>query len=130
MDARLATATTIRRNSPERGDVTTAKTKADCHKAGAMWDAKTSACSTKRCKPTVALATLRRGVGFGRRIFCCKLFAFGTKLHESKSFSEGVTRRTMRKRLASNNKTQKLVAGTVQEIPQHHLPAATYEGGG
>ena len=30
------------------GDVTTAKTKADCHKAGGMWDAKTSACSAKK----------------------------------------------------------------------------------
>ena len=45
------------------GDVTTAKTKADCHKAGGMWDAKTSAVEPKRCKSTVALATLRRGVG-------------------------------------------------------------------
>ena len=30
------------------GDVTAAKTKADCHKAGGMWDAKTSACSAKK----------------------------------------------------------------------------------
>jgi hypothetical protein len=29
-------------------DVTTAKTKADCHKAGGMWDAKTSTCSAKK----------------------------------------------------------------------------------
>ena len=30
------------------GDVTTAKTSADCHKAGGMWDAKTSTCSAKK----------------------------------------------------------------------------------
>ncbi len=29
-------------------DVTTAKTKADCHKAGGMWDAKTNTCSAKK----------------------------------------------------------------------------------
>jgi hypothetical protein len=29
-------------------DVTAAKTKADCHKAGGMWDAKTSTCSAKK----------------------------------------------------------------------------------
>jgi hypothetical protein len=30
------------------GDVTTAKTSADCHKAGGMWDAKTNTCSAKK----------------------------------------------------------------------------------
>jgi len=30
------------------GDVTAAKTKADCHKAGGMWDAKTKTCSAKK----------------------------------------------------------------------------------
>jgi hypothetical protein len=30
------------------GDVTGAKTKADCHKAGGMWDAKTNTCSAKK----------------------------------------------------------------------------------
>jgi hypothetical protein len=30
------------------GDVTTATTKAACHKAGGMWDAKTSTCSAKK----------------------------------------------------------------------------------
>jgi hypothetical protein len=30
------------------GDVTAAKTKADCKKAGGMWDAKTSVCSAKK----------------------------------------------------------------------------------
>jgi hypothetical protein len=30
------------------GDVTTAKTKANCHKAGGMWDAKTSTCGPKK----------------------------------------------------------------------------------
>jgi hypothetical protein len=30
------------------GDVTAAKNKADCHKAGGMWDAKTSTCSAKK----------------------------------------------------------------------------------
>jgi hypothetical protein len=30
------------------GDVTTAKTKADCHKAGGMWDAKMNTCSAKK----------------------------------------------------------------------------------
>jgi hypothetical protein len=30
------------------GDVTTAKTQADCEKAGGMWDAKTSTCSEKK----------------------------------------------------------------------------------
>ena len=30
------------------GDVTTAKTKADCQKAGGMWDAKTNTCSAKK----------------------------------------------------------------------------------
>ena len=30
------------------GDVTTAKTAADCHKAGGMWDAKTNICSAKK----------------------------------------------------------------------------------
>jgi hypothetical protein len=29
-------------------DVMTAKTKSDCHKAGGMWDAKTSTCSAKK----------------------------------------------------------------------------------
>ena len=29
-------------------DVTAAKTKADCHKAGGMWDAKTSTCAAKK----------------------------------------------------------------------------------
>lgn len=30
------------------GDVTTAKTQADCEKAGGMWDAATSKCSAKK----------------------------------------------------------------------------------
>jgi len=30
------------------GDVTTAKTQADCEKAGGMWDAKTGTCSEKK----------------------------------------------------------------------------------
>jgi hypothetical protein len=30
------------------GDVTAAKTKADCHKAGGMWDAKTNTCGPKK----------------------------------------------------------------------------------
>jgi hypothetical protein len=30
------------------GDVTTAKTEADCTKAGGMWDAKTNTCSEKK----------------------------------------------------------------------------------
>ena len=30
------------------GDVTAAKTQADCHKAGGMWDAKTNTCSAKK----------------------------------------------------------------------------------
>lgn len=30
------------------GDVTTAKTQADCEKAGGMWDAATSKCSEKK----------------------------------------------------------------------------------
>ena len=30
------------------GDVTTAKTEADCQKAGGMWDAKTNMCSEKK----------------------------------------------------------------------------------
>jgi hypothetical protein len=30
------------------GDVTSAKTQADCEKAGGMWDAATSACSEKK----------------------------------------------------------------------------------
>jgi hypothetical protein len=30
------------------GDVTTAKTSADCHKAGGTWDAKTNTCSAKK----------------------------------------------------------------------------------
>jgi hypothetical protein len=30
------------------GDVTTAKTEADCQKAGGMWDAKTNICSEKK----------------------------------------------------------------------------------
>jgi hypothetical protein len=30
------------------GDVTAAKTKADCQKAGGMWDAKTNTCSAKK----------------------------------------------------------------------------------
>jgi len=30
------------------GDVTTAKTKADCQKAGGMWDAKTNTCSATK----------------------------------------------------------------------------------
>jgi len=30
------------------GDVASAKTKADCHKAGGMWDAKTSTCGPKK----------------------------------------------------------------------------------
>jgi hypothetical protein len=29
-------------------DVTTAKTSADCHKAGGAWDAKTKTCSAKK----------------------------------------------------------------------------------
>ena len=29
-------------------DVMTAKTKADCHKAGGMWDAKTSTCNINK----------------------------------------------------------------------------------
>jgi hypothetical protein len=29
------------------GDVTTAKTKADCDKAGGMWDASTNTCKSK-----------------------------------------------------------------------------------
>jgi len=29
-------------------DVTAAKTKADCHKAGGMWDAKTSTCGSQK----------------------------------------------------------------------------------
>jgi hypothetical protein len=29
-------------------DVMTAKTKADCHKAGGMWDAKTKMCEQKK----------------------------------------------------------------------------------
>ena len=30
------------------GDVTKAKTEADCKKAGGMWDAKTNTCSAKK----------------------------------------------------------------------------------
>lgn len=30
------------------GDVTTAKTQADCEKAGGMWDAATSKCAAKK----------------------------------------------------------------------------------
>ena len=30
------------------GDVTAAKTEADCQKAGGMWDAKTNTCSEKK----------------------------------------------------------------------------------
>jgi hypothetical protein len=30
------------------GDVTAAKTEADCQKAGGMWDAKTSTCGDKK----------------------------------------------------------------------------------
>jgi hypothetical protein len=30
------------------GDVTTAKTEADCQKAGGMWDAKMNTCSEKK----------------------------------------------------------------------------------
>jgi hypothetical protein len=30
------------------GDATAAKTMADCHKAGGMWDAKTNTCSAKK----------------------------------------------------------------------------------
>ena len=30
------------------GDVTAAKTQADCHKAGGMWDAKTNTCGSKK----------------------------------------------------------------------------------
>jgi hypothetical protein len=30
------------------GDVSAAKTAADCHKAGGMWDAKTNTCSAKK----------------------------------------------------------------------------------
>jgi hypothetical protein len=30
------------------GDVTTAKTAADCEKAGGMWDAKTNVCTEKK----------------------------------------------------------------------------------
>jgi hypothetical protein len=30
------------------GDVTTAKTEADCQKAGGMWDAATNTCSEKK----------------------------------------------------------------------------------
>lgn len=30
------------------GDVTTAKTEADCQKAGGMWDATTNTCSEKK----------------------------------------------------------------------------------
>jgi hypothetical protein len=30
------------------GDVTAAKTQADCQKAGGMWDAKTNTCSAKK----------------------------------------------------------------------------------
>jgi hypothetical protein len=30
------------------GDVTAAKTEADCQKAGGMWDAKTSTCGEKK----------------------------------------------------------------------------------
>jgi len=30
------------------GDVASAKTKADCHKAGGLWDAKTSMCGPKK----------------------------------------------------------------------------------
>ena len=30
------------------GDVTTAKTQADCEKAGGVWDAATNACSEKK----------------------------------------------------------------------------------
>ena len=30
------------------GDVTAAKSKAECHKAGGMWDAKTGTCSAKK----------------------------------------------------------------------------------
>ena len=30
------------------GDVTAAKTEADCQKAGGMWDAKTNTCSAKK----------------------------------------------------------------------------------
>jgi hypothetical protein len=30
------------------GDVTAAKNQADCHKAGGVWDAKTSMCSAKK----------------------------------------------------------------------------------
>ncbi|MGA8689491.1 MAG: hypothetical protein WB662_06165 [Methyloceanibacter sp.] len=30
------------------GDVTAAKTAADCHKAGGLWDAKTNMCAAKK----------------------------------------------------------------------------------
>jgi ABC-type nickel/cobalt efflux system permease component RcnA len=52
------------------GDVTAAKTETDCAKAGGTWNATTKMCEETKCKPTVALATSRRGVGFGRRPFC------------------------------------------------------------
>ena len=56
------------------GDVTAAKTEADAPRLVARGMLRPRCAKKKRCKPTVALATLRRaeqwskrGVGFGRR---------------------------------------------------------------
>jgi hypothetical protein len=51
------------------GDVTTAKTEADCQKAGGMWDAK-----MHLLREEILMGQCRlfrtEGVGFGRRPFC------------------------------------------------------------
>ena len=46
-------------------DVTTAKTAADCEKAGGVWDAATNTCAAKKIKPYRLLFMTRRGVGYG-----------------------------------------------------------------
>ena len=45
------------------GDVTAAKTQANCQKAGGAWDAATNTCAEK---PTLAFATTEKGADFGR----------------------------------------------------------------
>ena len=54
----------------------------DAHMAKVLTkdEARRIASNSRSCRPYSAK---RDEVGFGRRIFCCKLFAFGTKLHES-----------------------------------------------
>ena len=58
------------------GDVTTAKTQADCEKAGGVWDAATTSAQRKRCNPaSFAMRSNSGGVGFGRRPFCARFGA-------------------------------------------------------